>query len=273
MTQRLLSLAAGNLPEFSPVDVAIAAAATGWPAAGIWFDADTWSARTTKDVRDVYESHTLTPLDIEVIWIHPGAADPDHERLLAAGAEIGAQNALIVSSEPNLENTKRRFDALCRTAESFGLNACLEFLPITEIKTLEQALDVIESVQHPRGKLLLDTLHLIRSGGSISGISKIPLEYLTYAQPCDAPAALPQQGDNPLLLDAVDGRQLLGEGGLPLRQFIQALPADLPLSPEIRSRALRERYPEAAERAAAILHNTHRYLDSLASGSEISNSD
>ncbi len=263
MTQRLLSLAAGNLPEFSPVEVATAAAAAGWSAAGIWFDADSWTANTTRSVRNAYERHALTPLDIEVIWIHPGADDPNHERLIAAGAEIGAQNALIVSSDPDIEHTKQRFERLCQIADGYGLNACLEFLPITAIKTLEQALEVLNCVQHPRGKLLLDALHLMRSGGSVVNIANIPTDLLTYAQPCDAPAALPQQGENPLLTDAVDGRQLLGDGGLPLQEFIRALPADLPLSPEIRSRALRERFPAAIDRATELLTSTRRYLDRL----------
>lgn len=263
MTNRLLSLAAGNLPEFSPLEVAHAAASAGWPAAGIWFDADSWTTTTTREVRNAYEALELTPLDIEVIWIHPGVPDPDHERLLAAGAEIGAENALIVSSDPNIENTKRRFEALCISADKVGLNACLEFLPITEIRTLEQALEVVQSVQHPRGKLLLDALHLIRSGGSTEILNQIPLDLLTYAQPCDAPAELPTTGDNPLLTDAVDGRTLLGQGGLPLKEFLQALPENLPLSPEIRSRELRERFPSAADRATAILSNTTMYLDNL----------
>jgi hypothetical protein len=38
VTGRLISLAAGVLPEFSPVEMATAAVASGWPAVGIWVD-------------------------------------------------------------------------------------------------------------------------------------------------------------------------------------------------------------------------------------------
>lgn len=255
VTNRLLSLAAGNLPEFSPVETAIAAAEAGWTAAGVWFDSETWSAATTRSVRSAYEQYGLTPLDIEVLWIHPGKADPNHERLLAAGAEIGAHNALLVSSDPNIENTKRRFDSLCLTADKFGLNLCLEFLPITEVKTIEQALEVVTSVQHPRGKLLVDALHLIRSGGSIADVRRVPPHLMSYAQPCDASIELPLIGDDPILREAVDGRALFGDGDLPVAELIAELPNDLPLSPEIRSLDLRTRYPDATARAKAVLES------------------
>ncbi len=103
--KRLPSLATGSLPEFSPVEVVEAAATAGWEACGIWFDAARWTARTT---REAFARSRLIPLDIEVVWIHPGAANPDHERLLEAGAEIGARNALVVRSDPDLDATKRR---------------------------------------------------------------------------------------------------------------------------------------------------------------------
>ena len=260
MTIPLLSLAAGNLPEFSAEEVVNAASSAGWEAAGVWFEAESWSPATTTQIRNAFERTGLVPLDIEVLWIHPGPANPDHERLLAAGGEIGARNALIVSSDPELDNTKRRFDALCQTADRFNLNLCLEFLPITEVKTLGQALDVVQSVDHPRGKVLVDALHLIRSGGAVEDLHKVPPSLMSYAQPCDAHIALPEIGDNPVLREAVDGRYLLGEGELPLEEFFGALPDNLPLSPEIRSLYLRERYPTATERAEAILKNLHRYL-------------
>ncbi len=260
---RLLSLATGSLPEFDPVAVAEAAAAAGWEACGIWFDADTWTAQTTRDTRDAFCRNALVPLDIEVVWIHPGAADPRHQRLLEAGAEIGARNALVVSSDPDIEATKRRFEGICRIAERCGLNACLEFLPITELKTLPAALEVIRAVAHPRARLLVDALHLARSGGAPEDLRDVPPGLFSYAQICDAPAAPGSMEPDALLHEAIDGRLLPGEGELPLQRLLQVLPAGLALAPEQRSRALRERFPDPVARAGAILRATRRFLQAI----------
>lgn len=258
--KRLLSLATGSLPEFGPVAVVEAAAAAGWEACGIWFDAATWSAQTTRDTREAFARNGLSALDIEVVWIHPGPADPNHERLLEAGAEIGARNALVVSSDPDIEATKRRFEAICRIADRCGLDACFEFLPITAVQSLPAALEVIRAVDHPRAKLLVDALHLARSGGTPEQLAGLPAELFSYAQICDAPADLSPMTHETLLHEALDGRLLPGEGELPLRRLLDALPAGLALAPEQRSRALRERYPDATERAAVILNATKAFL-------------
>ena len=63
----LLSLAAGVLPEFSPEQTIAAAIDAGWPAAGIWYDPETWTIATTAEVRDRAADAGLAILDIEVI--------------------------------------------------------------------------------------------------------------------------------------------------------------------------------------------------------------
>lgn len=257
---RLLSLATGNLPEFTPVQVVEAAANAGWKACGIWFDPESWTAQTTRDTKAAFERTGLVPLDIEVVWIRPGDADPNHERLLAAGGEIGARNALMVSSDPDMDATKRRFEALCEIADRYGVNACFEFLPITEVKSLPMALDIVQSVGHPRGKLLVDALHLARSGGHPDMLKELPESLFTYAQICDAPASLPDMEFNTILHEAVDGRLMPGEGALPVKELVANLPKDLPLAPEQRSKPLRDAYPDATDRAKAILDATTRFL-------------
>ncbi|NDB06935.1 MAG: sugar phosphate isomerase/epimerase, partial [Acidimicrobiia bacterium] len=48
---RLLSIAAGVHPELAPADMVTTAAAAGWPACGIWFDGNTWTDATSREVR------------------------------------------------------------------------------------------------------------------------------------------------------------------------------------------------------------------------------
>ncbi len=260
--QRLLSLATGTLPEFSPAEVTRACAEAGWPACGIWYDPETWTDATTADVAKAFSETGIIPLDIEVVWIQPDGPDPNHQRLIEAGGEIGARNVLIVSSDPDRAETKRRFAEICGWAADAGMNACLEFLPITEIKTLADALDVLNDVDHPNAKLLIDPTHLARSGGHPDLLKDVSPDLLSYAQFCDGVAALPDDDIQTILNEAVDGRLMPGEGALPIAALLKILPDDLPLAVELRSKALRDAHPDPVARARAVLDATTGYLES-----------
>ena len=263
---RIISLASGTLPEFGPVEVTRAAAAGGFNGCGIWFDATTWTDATTQEVAGAFAETGIVPLEIEVIDIKPGRPDPEHERLLESGAEIGATEAIIVSSDPDLTAVKVRFAAMCEIGERVGVNLCLEFLPIYRVNTLPKALEILHDVDHPRGKLLIDPMHVARAGATIADVADVSEHLFTFAQFCDAPASLSGE-DRPggptfevLLEEALDGRSTPGAGGLPLRELLEVLPANLPLSLELRSRALRERFPDATDRARHIYEETARFL-------------
>jgi len=258
---RLISLAAGTLSDFTPVQTVHAAAKAGFGGCGIWFDAETWTDQTAKNVRQAFDETGLVPLDIEVIWIQPGDEDPDHDRQLAAGGEIGAKNVLIVSSDPNADNTKRRFEILCNKAEKAGIYANLEFLPITEVKNLADGLDIVNSVAHPNGKLLIDPTHLHRTGGHPNDLKSLSPDLFTYAQYCDGVDKLAEDTYDAILADAVDGRLLPGDGAFPLSALIEVLAPDLPISVELRSKALRDNYTDAAERAQVVFDATMRTLN------------
>lgn len=258
---RLLSLAAGVLPECPPETIVNAAAAAGYPAAGIWFDAETWTDRTTAQVRAALAAGGLVPLDIEVVWIRAGSTVADEaRRLVATGGELGARNVLIVSANPDPLETRRQFAILCDLAAAAGMRAVLEFLMIGAVRSLDAALDVVRDVDHPAGGVLVDALHLQRSGGRPDDLLDVAPALLPYAQLCDAPAELAGSSHRDFLVDAVDGRSAPGEGGLPLERLLACLPADLPLSLEVRSRHYREMFPDPVERARAVLARTRRFL-------------
>ena len=57
MPNRLLSLAAGCVLDLDPVATVEAAAAAGFDAAGLWFDAATWTSATTSGVLQIGRAH------------------------------------------------------------------------------------------------------------------------------------------------------------------------------------------------------------------------
>jgi sugar phosphate isomerase/epimerase len=141
----------------------------------------------------------------------------------------------------------------------------LEFGIFTEVKTLSAALGVLDAVGHPLRALLVDPIHVDRSGSAIADIARIDPALLPYAQFCDARAVRPDPADfDAVIIDAIDLREQCGAGALPLTDLYRALPPGLPLSIELRSKALRDGFPDAGLRAKAVADATRRWLDGLA---------
>lgn len=256
-----LSLASGVVPEFGPVETVRAAAFGGFEAVGLWVDPTDWSATTTREARSALADAGLELLDVEVVWIKPDSLIDDHRRIIDIGAELGARNVLCVSSLPDEPATAAHLAALCRHAEASGMRVALEFGVFTAIKNLTMAMSVLDAVAHPLRALLIDPIHVDRSGSSLTQLAAIDPALLPYAQFCDARAERPDPDDfNAVIIDAIDLREQCGEGALPLASIYRALPRDIPFSIELRSKALRDAYPDAGERARAVAVATRAWL-------------
>jgi sugar phosphate isomerase/epimerase len=260
----LISLASGVVPEFGPVETIRAAAAGGFDAVGLWIEPPNWTASIQHECKVALAETGLDLLDVEVVWFKPGPPDPNHRRCLDIGAALGARNVLVVSSDADMGANVAKLAALCEHAQPLGLRICLEFGVFTEIKTIGQALAVIDGADHPLAGLLIDPLHLARSGGSPADVAHVSRDRLPYAQFCDAVGNGPLATDaDGILREALDERLQAGEGQLPLEALLRALPDDVPLSIELRSKPLRERWADPGERARATAQATRRFLASV----------
>ncbi|QXQ07106.1 sugar phosphate isomerase/epimerase [Sphingosinicellaceae bacterium] len=256
-----ISLASGVLPEFPPEATARAAVAARFDAVGLWVEPATWTAGTTQEIRRITGDAGLPVLDVEVVWLKAGPLDEAHLRIIDIGREVGARNVLVVSSDPDDVGTAAKFAALCAHAGT-DIRIALEFGIFTAVRTVAQAQAILAQVGHPAAALLIDPIHLARSGGTPTDVAAVPRTLLPYAQFCDAGPLTYDLGDPAAVIaEAVDGRLQTGAGVLPLDAVLDALPAGLPLSIELRSRPLREAYPDPAERAAAVAQATRAFLD------------
>jgi sugar phosphate isomerase/epimerase len=112
------------------------------------------------------------------------------------------------------------------------------------------AAEIVANSRATNGGVLIDNLHLSRSGSSIEEVQTMPTELFPYLQICDAPAERP--ADFGALLDeALNGRLCPGEGSLPIAELLRAVPA-VPLSFEVRSKFLRD-ITNPVERAKHLL--------------------
>ena len=256
-----ISLASGVLPEFTPQHMARAAIAGGWDAVGLWVDTESWTDGVTRDVNAILADAAMPVLDVEVIWLMPGPLDERHLRIIDIGRSVGAANVLVVSSDPDDGGTAAKLSALCEHAGA-DIRVALEFGLFTEVKRIGQALSILDQVDHPAAALLIDPIHLARSGGTPADVAAVDRRLFPYAQFCDAGPLAYDIGDRAAIIaEAVDGREMPGDGVLPLGDLLAAWPAKLPLSIELRSKPLRDAWPDPDDRARALAARTRAWME------------
>jgi len=216
---RLLSLAAGVQTDVAPADMVTVAHEAGWPAVGIWFDGKVWDDKTSREVRQRLDDTGIVALDIEPII--PSVEGNDFaEQLIEAAVIIGAQHILFTSRLKDQARTTERYQQVCELAEPHGIKVVCEFLPIFPLNTLSMAADIVGTSGVLNGGVLIDNLHLSRSGSSIDDVKAMPIDLFPYLQICDAPAQCPTDFAG-LLDEALNGRLCPGEGSLPIVELLR----------------------------------------------------
>ena len=247
---RLLSIAAGVHPDLAPERMVEVAAEAGWPACGIWFDPDTWTEATTRAVRQRLDDTGVVGLDLEPII--PAPDHDDHgERVIETAARLGVRHVLFTSRLPDLAATCDRFAELCGVASRVGVRLVCEFLPIFPLKSLAMALEVVTPHPPEVAGVLVDNLHLSRSGSRPDDLRVVDSRRFPYVQIADAAGVAPTEFME-LLDEALNGRLVPCEGALPIAALLTVIP-DVPLSFEVRSRTLRDDFADPVERARFLL--------------------
>jgi len=171
-------------------------------------------------------------LDVEVLRLRPDSRPDDALRILDAGARLQARAVLVICNDPEEDRLVERFAAVCEAAGERGLRACLEFMIFSSVKTIADAKRVLDRARHPAGAILVDALHLQRSGGTPADVSAVAPERLPYAQLCDGPFQPILPDSEVALIEARTGRLFPGDGELPLPALVGALPAGASLAVE-----------------------------------------
>ncbi len=136
-----------------------------------------------------------------------------------------------MGNDPDESRVTATFARMCELARPFNLKLMLEFIPYCRTATLEDAHRLVMRAAQPNAGVLIDALHLSRSGGSPDSIRALDPAWLSYCQLCDARERIPDTVDK-LRVEARTDRLYPGEGSLPLAALLDALPADIPLGVE-----------------------------------------
>ena len=202
----------------------------------------------------------LKVFDIEAIWLSAESDVTALEPALDVAVELGAKNVIVAGNDPDRGRLVANLSRLCAAANLRGIRLMLEFLPYSRVRSLAEAVALLGEVGPANAGVLVDALHLSRSGGSPADLAQYDPALFSYMHLCDAPAIPP--GPEGVRAESREGRLYPGEGGLWLADFIRAFPRDTPIAIEAPS-ARRAGLPPA-ERATLAASGTKRLLRELA---------
>ncbi|HKU96282.1 MAG TPA: TIM barrel protein [Vineibacter sp.] len=194
------------------------------------FDSIIDDEASLRETERCLQSSGLCVLDVETLWLEPDTVIADFQPALETAARLGARFVQVVGNDPLKGRLIANVARLCQVVAPLRLQVMLEFIPYSEVKTLARAAEVIDATGESNAGVLIDALHLSRSGGSPAELATMAPALLPWAQICDAPRTAPAA--ERLRAEARRDRLYPGEGGLPLLELLAALPPDIPLSVE-----------------------------------------
>jgi sugar phosphate isomerase/epimerase len=256
-----IALAPTSLPTTPPLEYIAAAAEAGYGGIGIRlyrspgityaFHPVVGDVALMRDVKAAVAGAGLAVVDILSFYLQPEMDLDSMMPPLEFGAELGATYALVIGDDPDGSRMCDNFGRFCDAAARLGLTAALE-APVNAraVNSLPLALKLIGDTGRANAVICLDPLQYYRAGHSAGLLTGQDPRLFPYMQ----------------ITDGLDtgARCALGEGAVPLRDMLDALPAGLPLSLEWAAPA-GSSYT-AAEWAAFALQHTRRYLDPYYAG-------
>ena len=250
--------------ELTPLEWVRQASRAGFEAVGLRLNptaagAVSYPSRTGSGahlaLRRLLAHEGMTVHDVEFIAVLPRIDVASYAPMFDAAADLGAQCVTVSGDDPHAARLAANLAALCELAGQYGLRVDLEFMRWRHVGTLREARSMVERVGSPNLAILVDALHLARSGGSPDDIRALPDGMLRAVQLCDASPDEPV-GDDATILEARSGRLPPGAGVLPLVDLLAALPAGTTLGVEMPLPSL-----PAKERLELAYRSTRELLD------------
>lgn len=263
----ILSLAALTVLDAKPSGHIMAAKAAGFTHAGLRLQpllpSDQKIVGVTEreiEITDLLRESGVKPLEIGVFPIKADFDVDEYGPTLSFSHRIGAQFITCPVEDTNVERRLQAFQRLCDLSETCGLETLLEFNPYSGCRSLKEAVALVEASGRDNARLLIDVLHLARSGGSPADLRDIDPGLIALVHLCDAnPPPAELQSTEQLRQESRTARLYPGEGTLWLKELLDSIPADTPLSIEAPSSAHSHLPP--SDRAIAAMAATRALLD------------
>jgi sugar phosphate isomerase/epimerase len=213
-----------------------------------------------REVERILAATGLAVLDVNSFWITPVTTLEHFKPVIDAALRLRAPHILVVIDDRDLTRSRAVFAECAAAADSAGLRIALEFQPYGAVPSLAAARDVAAGLGNVG--IVLDTLHVCRSGATAADIAALPAGAFAFVQLCDAPLAAPPFDQ--LRVESRGHRLLPGEGELPLLALMDALPGGITL--DIETPNVSVQHLPHAEQAARACDAARRFLAAWKAG-------
>ena len=261
-----ISLAALTILDAGPAGQIRAAADAGWRSVGLRLmpllasDAQVvGDRRAESEIESLLAATAMSVLEVGVLPIKAEMDWPTISAVVEFSARIGACFLVCPIEDFDVSRRLATFSRLCDLALPLGLRVLVEFNPYSGCKTMAEAVEIVRRSHRANAGLVIDALHLSRSGGHPGDVANVDPSLLDLVHLCDAP--LPPSGSrtfDELRSESRTARLLPGEGALWLDDLLQAIAPQTRLSVEAPS--ARDAHLPAAERARLAREATQRLL-------------
>jgi sugar phosphate isomerase/epimerase len=261
-----LIIAPTTLQDTAPLDYIDATIAAGYDGIGLRvhrspglpFHPVVGNATLIAEMKSRITDARLKVFDLYSFYLEPNTDVSSFAPAMELGASFGAKYATVMGADTDWSRQRDNFMRTCDLARPFGLTCSLEFAVIRPLATLPQTVRLITEAKR-EAVICIDPLHLARSGGCPADVKALDLKYFPYAQMSDG--VLEPGEPNPALFGklGLGQRRMPGEGTLPLREVLAALPKDVPLSVEL-PHSLSAKGTSARDWATMTLQAVRRYL-------------
>lgn len=263
----VLSLAALSILDAGPIGQVYAAKAGGFASVGLRLQpllptdqAIVGDAAKEAELLRALQETGLVVLEIGVFPLKPDTRAEQFAPVVAFSAQIGARFLVCPIEDDDATRRAATFASVCDLAAAYGMEALVEFNPYSGCRSLGEAAALAAAAGRPNGRLLIDVLHLSRSGGSPADVRAIDPALVPLIHLCDAPPPpTDARSQDELRKESRTARLLPGEGSLWLGELLDALAPDVALSVEAPS--ARHAHLPASERARLAFAATRALLD------------
>ena len=197
--RRELSLAALGFLELDPPALLDVAAGAGFSSVSL----RTWAAvpggpeypllegePLGRRTRERIDATGVGILQIELVSLARDVEIESYRPVLEGGAALGAARVVACGDDEDGVVVERLAE-LCDLAADLGMSVDVEFMPFRRLATLPQALAVVARADRDNACVMIDALHLFRSGGSVADVTAAPPSRIGVCQLCDAPLVGP----------------------------------------------------------------------------------
>lgn len=188
--------------------------------------------------RNALQEYGMSLMDIELARIRPDLDVSSYAPAFEKAAELGATDVLgsvwTRDKVYYMEAAAKGADL----AKQFGLCYNIEFLPWAGVRSLQEAITLVDESQRDNLYIMVDTLHAGRSGMTANELKRTDKKYFRFMHLCDGPAGpdgdpvLDDIKDKSMLSCAREGRLYVGEGIMDIAGMVSAVPS-VPLSIEL----------------------------------------